>query len=104
MNILNITPSSNKLHRDRDMTLEDMKRNEQDGTITAPLKKNESLTVVFEWLETSAGASLAYSWLLKEPKKTEQEIILYLKQNEGETIGDAITVYDDYVGSEGCIY
>lgn len=58
MNINSILPASSKLHRDREMSLQQMKNNQQTGTITTKLKKGEQTFVVFEWVCLEVGASM----------------------------------------------
>lgn len=91
LNIVHITPKSD-LKRKQEMTLEQMQNNQQVGTIKTTLPPGGDLTVLFQWVGESVGATLNYTWQLKEEDKSDQEVIALLKKGECSKIGSVIDV------------
>jgi len=88
---VNITPAS-RLKRNQEFSLEQMKENQQTGTISTTLPVGGELTVLFEWVGDSAGANMAYSWEFKEVDKSDEEVIEILTKGEADSIGTFINI------------
>jgi len=67
-----------------------MKINQQVGTIKTRLPPGGNLTVVFELIGESVGATLNYSWQFKEEDKSDEEVIALLKKGECSKMGTYI--------------
>jgi len=91
LNIVQITPKSN-LKRKQEISIAQMKINQQMGTIKTRLPPGGNLTVVFEWIGESVGATFNYSWQFKEEDKSDEEVIELLKKGECTQMGTFIEV------------
>lgn len=91
---MNITPAS-RLKRNQEFSLEQMKENQQTGTISTHLPVGGELTVLFEWVGDSVGANMAYSWEFKEVDKSDDEVIEILTKGEADSIGTFINIWND---------
>lgn len=76
------------LHLKQQLTIEQMKTEQQTGSVTCQLNPGDLMGITFEWVGDEIGANMGYAWEFIMPELSDAQIIERLKQNAGDEIGD----------------
>jgi len=62
LNIVRIEPKSASLKRFNQLDMKKLEKQEQKGIISSKILSNDSLFVVFDWIDESIGANFKYKY------------------------------------------